>query len=53
MSTSYALSDNIDLYCEVMNVLNSTYSTRGRFAEQVLDVVDYGRRITVGLHYRM
>ncbi|GAA0574773.1 TonB-dependent receptor [Rhizomicrobium electricum] len=53
MSTSYALSDNIDVYCEVMNVLNSTYSTRGRFAEQVLDVVDYGRRITVGLHYRM
>jgi len=53
ISTSYALSDQIDAYCEVMNLLNSTYSTRGRFAEQVLDVVDYGRRITLGLHYRM
>lgn len=53
ISTSYALSGNIDAYCEVMNVLDTTYSTRGRFAEQVLDVVDYGRRVTVGLHYRL
>lgn len=52
LSTSYALTGNLDVYCEVMNLLNSTYSTRGRFAEQVLDVVDYGRRLTVGLHYR-
>jgi iron complex outermembrane recepter protein len=52
LSTSYALTDNLDVYCEVMNLMNATYSTRGRFAEQVLDVVDYGRRITLGLHYR-
>lgn len=52
LSTSYALNGNFDVYCEVMNLLNTTYSTRGRFAEQVLDVVDYGRRITIGLHYR-
>ena len=52
LSTSYALTGSLDAYCEVMNVLNSTYSTRGRFAEQVLDVVDYGRRITLGLHFR-
>lgn len=53
LSTSYALTGNVDVYCEVMNLIDSTYSTRGRFAEQVLDVVDYGRRITIGLHYRM
>lgn len=53
LSASLALSDSIDAYCEVMNLFNSTYSTRGRFSEQVLDVIDYGRRITVGLHYRM
>jgi TonB-dependent receptor len=53
LSTSYAVTGNFDIYCEVMNVLNSTYSTRGRFPEQVLDVVDYGRRITLGLHYKL
>jgi iron complex outermembrane recepter protein len=53
LSTSYALSSQIDAYCEVMNLLESTYSTRGRFSEQVLDMVDYGRRITLGLHYRL
>lgn len=52
ISTSYAVSGSIDAYCEVMNLLGTTYSTRGRFPEQVLDVVDYGRRITIGLHYR-
>jgi iron complex outermembrane recepter protein len=53
LSTSYALTRNFDVYCEVMNLINSTYSTRGRFAEQVLDAIDYGRRVTIGLHYRM
>jgi TonB-dependent receptor len=52
LSTSYALTDQLSAYGEVMNLLGSTYSTRGRFAEQALDVVDYGRRITFGLHYR-
>jgi TonB-dependent receptor len=53
LSTSLAVTGNFAVYAEVMNVLNSTYSTRGRFPEQVLDVVDYGRRITLGLHYRL
>jgi TonB-dependent receptor len=52
ISTSYALTDNLDAYCDVMNLLDTTYATRGRFPEQMLDVVDYGRRITLGLHYR-
>jgi iron complex outermembrane recepter protein len=53
LSTSLDLTDQLAAYCDVMNLLDSTYSTRGRFPEQVLDVVAYGRRITVGLHYRM
>ena len=29
------------------------YGTHGRFKEQVLDVVDYGRRFTVGVHFKL
>ncbi len=53
LSTSYDVSEQISAYAEVMNLLNTTYSTRGRFPEQVLDVAAYGRRITVGVRYRM
>jgi len=53
LSTGYALTPAFEVYCEVMNLLDSTYSTRGRYSEQVLDVVDYGRRLTFGLHYRL
>jgi len=35
-----------------LNLNNATYSTHGRFSEQVLDVVDYGRRFTLGFHFR-
>ncbi|MDR3527390.1 MAG: TonB-dependent receptor [Rhizomicrobium sp.] len=53
ISSSYALTDALTAYGEVLNVLNTTYSTRGRFAEQMLDAVDYGRRITLGLRYTL
>ena len=53
ISSSFAVTDALTAYGEVLNVLNSTYSTRGRFPEQVLDAVDYGRRITVGLRYTL
>ncbi len=52
LTTSYAVTESLSAYCEVMNLLGSTYSTRGRFPEQVLDIVDYGHRITFGLHYK-
>ncbi len=53
ISSSYAVTDALTAYGEVLNVLDATYSTRGRFPEQVLDVVDYGRRITLGLRYTL
>jgi iron complex outermembrane recepter protein len=53
LSTSYEITEQLAAYCEVMNLLDSTYSTRGRFSEQVLDVVAYGRRITLGVHYKL
>jgi iron complex outermembrane receptor protein len=52
-SSSYDINEQISAYAEIINLLDSTYSTRGRFPEQVLDAATYGRRITVGLHYRM
>ena len=58
-SWDLACSSRIDItprlaaYFEAMNLLNSTYSTRGRFPEQVLDIVAYGRRFTFGVHYRL
>lgn len=51
LNIGWALSPEFTVYFEAMNLLNSTYSSRGRFSEQVLDVIDYGRRFTLGLHY--
>lgn len=52
-STSFDLSDHMNMYLEAQNITNESFSTRGRFSEQVLDVVSLGRRFTVGLHYKL
>ncbi len=52
-STSYDLTDNLNVYLTANNLGDATYSTHGRFTEQILDVVDYGRRFTLGLHYKL
>jgi iron complex outermembrane recepter protein len=51
-STSYDFTDNITGYFEAMNLTDATYSTHGRYSNQVLDVVDYGRRFIVGVHVK-
>jgi TonB-dependent receptor len=53
LNMGVALPRGLTVYLEAMNLLNSTYSTHGRYSEQVLNVVDYGRRFTIGLHYRL
>ena len=53
VSSRYDITDRVTAYFEVTNLLNATFSTRGRFPEQVLDVVAYGRRFTLGLHYEL
>jgi TonB-dependent receptor len=50
-STSYALGRRTDLYFSALNLSDATFSTHGRFSEQLLDAVDYGRRLTVGLRF--
>ncbi|HWA31163.1 MAG TPA: TonB-dependent receptor [Rhizomicrobium sp.] len=52
MSASYDITDNISVYFEGLNLNDSTYGTHGRFKEQLLDAVDYGRRFTMGVHVK-
>ncbi len=51
-STSYDISSSLYVYFSAQNLNNAIFSTHGRFAEQLLDMVDYGRRFTVGLHFK-
>jgi TonB-dependent receptor len=51
-STSYDITDQASVYFEAMNLTDATYSTHGRFSNQVLDVVDFGRRFITGVHFK-
>jgi TonB-dependent receptor len=51
-SASYDITKQITVFGEVSNINNSTYSTHGRFDNQVLDVWSYGRRFTFGARFR-
>jgi len=51
-STSYDITDQASVYLEAMNLTDATYSTHGRYSNQVLDVVDYGRRLIMGVHFK-
>jgi outer membrane receptor protein involved in Fe transport len=50
LSTSYDINRHLNVYFEALNLTNDTFSTHGRFKEQILDVVDTGRSYTVGVH---
>ncbi len=52
-STSYDVTEQFTIYFEAMNLTDATYSTHGRFSEQVLDVVDYGRKFIGGVHFKL
>jgi iron complex outermembrane receptor protein len=52
-STSYDINDHFSVNFQGLNLNNSTFSTHGRFDEQLLDVVDFGRRFSLGVRYRM
>lgn len=53
VSTSYQLTDQLNMFFEVINVTDETQSTHGRFDNQLLDVFAYGRRYTLGARFRM
>jgi len=51
-STSYDITEQFNVYFSALNLNDSTYSTHGRYSEQLLDMVDYGRRFTLGFHFK-
>jgi iron complex outermembrane receptor protein len=53
VSTSYQITEQINVYFEALNVTNETLSTHGRFDNQLLDVFAYGRRYALGARFRM
>jgi TonB-dependent receptor len=53
ISTSYDINQHFSVYLTGQNLNNAVFSTHGRFSEQVLNVVDTGRRFTAGVHLKL
>ena len=51
-SASYDVTPWATVFVEGNNLNNSTYSTHGRFSNQVLDIWSYGRRFTAGFRLK-
>ena len=51
-STSYDITDQVTVYAEAMNLTDASYSTHGRFENQLLDAVDFGRKFLFGVHFK-
>ena len=48
-STTYDISSHLSAYFEALNLTDSVYHTYGRFKNQTLNLVDYGRSYTLGV----
>ncbi|MFT4928022.1 MAG: iron complex outermembrane receptor protein [Phenylobacterium sp.] len=48
-SASYDISDEFTVFVEAINLTEEYTHSRGRFANQLLDIVDSGRRISLGI----
>jgi iron complex outermembrane receptor protein len=53
VSTSYQITEKLNVYFEALNVTNETLSTHGRYDNQMLDVFAYGRRYALGARVRL
>jgi TonB-dependent receptor len=53
LSGGYDITDNINVYFTANNLLDNSYSTRGRFADQVYGVISLGRSYTAGVHFKL
>ena len=53
LSTSYQITEQLNVYFEALNVTDETLSTHGRFDNQLLDVFAYGRRYALGARFRL
>ncbi|HXS22428.1 MAG TPA: TonB-dependent receptor, partial [Steroidobacteraceae bacterium] len=48
-SSTYDISSHLSAYFEALNLTDTVYHTYGRFKNQTLNLVDYGRSYTVGV----
>ncbi len=48
-SSSYNINKYMSVFFEALNLNDSQYVTHGRFSNQILDVIDYGRTFTMGV----
>ena len=53
LSTSWDITKRISIFGELLNLTNETYSTTGRYGNQLLSAFSYGRRFTAGVHVRL
>jgi TonB-dependent receptor len=51
-SSSYDLSKRFNVFFEALNLNGAVLATHGRYSNQILDLFKYGRRFTVGVHFR-
>jgi iron complex outermembrane receptor protein len=52
-STQYDISSHFNVFFEAINLTDNVYHTRGRFSNQTLNVVEYGRSFTVGVRAKL
>ena len=48
-STQYDITHNVSAYFEALNLTDAVYHTYGRFSNQTLNLIDYGRSYTLGV----
>lgn len=48
-STQYAIDSHLEVFFEALNLTDAQYHTTGRFVNQMLNWVDYGRSYTMGV----
>lgn len=52
-STQYDINSHFNVFFEAINLTENVYHTRGRFDNQTLNVVDYGRSFTFGVRAKL
>lgn len=52
-STNYEIDNHFSVFFEALNLTDAEYHTHGRFGNQLLNVVDYGRTFTIGVRGKL
>jgi TonB-dependent receptor len=52
-SSTYDINNHVSVFFQAINLTDNVYHTRGRFDNQTLNVVDYGRSFTVGVRAKL